>query len=492
MASAVSATVTELPESRVLVQAEVPAAEVEKRVAVAARALARNLRVPGFRAGKAPPPVVISRVGRQAVLDEAVRESISRWYTAAIDAAGVVPVGEPSLDLGELPREGEPLRFSIEIGVRPKAVLGDYRGLEVGRREPAVSDEAVTQELDRLRERSAKLETVERPAQRGDFVVMDFVGSLERSGDEGEARGRREPFAGGEGRDQLVELGSGRLVPGFEDQLEGVSAGEERTVTVTFPDGYPATELAGREAQFAVTVKEVKAKQLPEAGDELAAEAGFDTLDELRADIRERLEQEDRDRIQAEFREAALDAAVNAANLDVPEALVEARARELWESMLHSLAHQGISREAYLRISGQNEEEIVEQAKPDAERALRREAVLAAVAAAEGLEPTEDELLEAVAEAAPRGEQAPPRKLLERLRSNGRLDALRDDLAQRKALDLIAESANPISIEAAHAREKLWKPGDEREPERKRGGRGRRGSGKGAESPSGRLWTPGS
>src|ERR671933_1533647 len=139
----VSTTVTELPESRVRVQAEVPAEEVERRVAQAARGLARNLRVPGFRAGKAPPPVVIKRVGREAVLDEAVRESISGWYTAAIDAAGVVPVGEPDVDLGELPGEGQPLRFSIEIGVRPTAELGEYKGLEVARPEPEVSDEEV-------------------------------------------------------------------------------------------------------------------------------------------------------------------------------------------------------------------------------------------------------------------------------------------------------------------------------------------------------------
>src|ERR671938_1131737 len=146
----VTTTVTELPESRVRVQAEVPAAEVERRVAQAARQLARDLRVPGFRAGKAPPPIVIRRVGRRAVLDEAVRESISGWYTAAIDAAGVVPIGEPDLDLGELPREGEPLRFSIEIGVRPKAQLGEYKELEVGKRDPEVSDEEIQAELDRL------------------------------------------------------------------------------------------------------------------------------------------------------------------------------------------------------------------------------------------------------------------------------------------------------------------------------------------------------
>ena len=211
MATDISTTTTELPESRVRVEAEVGPGEVERRMTQAAKQLARNIRVPGFRAGKAPPPVVIKRVGREAVLDEAVRESLGGWYRAAIDDAHVIPVGEPDVDIAELPKEGEALKFSIEIGVRPKAVLGDYKGLEVGKKEADVSDDAIGEELDRLRERAAKLEPVERQAQRGDFVVMDFAGTLD-----GVA------FAGGEGRDQMIELGSGRLVPGFEEQLEGV------------------------------------------------------------------------------------------------------------------------------------------------------------------------------------------------------------------------------------------------------------------------------
>jgi trigger factor len=463
MAADVVTTVTELPESRVRVQAEVPAAEVERRVAQAAKRLGRNIRVPGFRAGKAPPPVIVQRMGRDAVLDEAVRESIGTWYTAAIDAARIAPVGEPQFDLGDLPSQGEPLRFSIEIGVRPKAALGDYKGVEVGKRDAQVDDEALNAEIDRLRERAARLDTVERAAADGDFVVMDYLGTLDGT-----------PFAGGEGRDQMVELGSGRLVPGFEEQLRGAAAGDERTVTVTFPDDYGADELAGREAEFAVTVKEVKAKELPEVDDDLAAEAGFDTLDELREDIRTRLSEAETARIEAEFREAALDSAVKNAKVDIPDALVEARAREQWDQMLHSLAHQGISRDAYLRIAGQDEDDIVERAKPEAEQGLRREAVLAAIIEAEGIEPTDDEVLEAVEQAAGDGpDRTSPKKLLERLKSSGRIDALKDDLAQRKALDLVADSAKPITVEQAQAREKLWTPGREE-----------------TSGSSGQLWTP--
>ena len=461
-APTVSTSVTELPESRVRVQAEVPPEEIEKSIAQAARSLGRTLRVPGFRAGKAPAPVVIKRVGREAVLDEAVRDSIGAWYSAAIDAADIVPVGEPELDMGELPGQGQPLTFSIEIGVRPTAQLGEYRGLEVGRREPVSSDEAVEAEVEQVRERAGRLETVSRPAATGDFVVIDYVGTLDG-----------EPFAGGEGRDQMIELGSGRLVPGFEEQLSGASAGEERTVKLTFPEDYNAEELAGREAEFAVTVKEVKAKDLPPVDDELAAEAGFDTLDELRADIRERLAEVEERRIEAEFRETVLDAVVAGATIDVPDALVEARSRELWEQMLHSLSHQGISKEIYLQISGRSEEEIIAEGRDDARRQLKREAVLAAVVAAESIEPSQEELLEALAQAAP-SESTSAKKLLERMRSAGRLDTFKADLAQRKALELLAGSAKPISVEQAQARDKLWTPGTD------------------PEQPASELWTPGS
>jgi trigger factor len=458
--SDVTATVTELPESRVRVQAEVPAPEVEKRVHQAARELGRSMRVPGFRAGKVPPPVIIQRVGRETVLDEAVRDSIGIWYSAAIDAAKIVPVGEPDLDISDRPREGEPLRFSIEIGVRPKATLGSYKGLEVGRREPEADDEAIDAEIEQLRDRTAKLETVERAAGDGDFVVMDYVGTLDG-----------EPFPGGEGRDQMIELGSGRLVPGFEEQLTGAQAGDQRTVTVTFPDDYGAEDLKGREAQFAVTVKEVKEKQLPPLDDDLAIEAGFDTLDELRADVGERLTEQQTSQIEAEFREAALDSVVAGATVDVPEALVEARSQELWDQMAHSLSHQGISKDAYLRISGRTEEEIVADGREDARRSLEREAVLAAVVDAEGIEPSEEEVIEAVERVTGR---RPDTKALSRLRDSGRLDGVKADLAQRQALDLIAESATPISVDQAKARDKLWTPGQDR--------------------PAGasQLWTPGS
>jgi trigger factor len=456
-------SVTELPESRIRVEAEVPAEEVEKRVVRAAREVGKQLRMPGFRKGKVPPPVVIRRVGRDALLEDAVRDGLSRWYVEAIDAAGVEPVGDPKLDLGDLPGEGKPLQFSIEVGIRPVAKLGTYKGLEVGRREPEVPDEVVDSELQGLRERLATLETVDEPAGKSDFVLVDFTGTVEG-----------EEFAGGSARDELIELGSGRLVQGFEEQLEGAKAGDERSVTVTFPDDYGAEDLKGRTAQFAVTVKEVKRKDLPELDDDFAVDAaGFDSLKELRDDLADRLREREEQQIAAEFREAVLDAAVREAKIDLPDSLVHARAHELYHQMIHSLGHQGISEEAYLRIAGKDHDQLVEEAKPDAERALRREAVLAAVVEAEGIESSDEELEEALAPSAER-EKTTPAKLLQRLRGAGREQSLLRDVVARRALDLLAEEAKPISIEQAKARDKLWTP--EREQ---------------AESGSGQLWTPG-
>jgi trigger factor len=464
MSAAVKTSVTELPESRVRVEAEVPAEEVDRRMQATARQLGRDLRMPGFRKGKVPPPVVIQRVGRETVLDETVRGALGRWYLDAIDAAGIHPVGDPDLDLGDLPGEGQPLTFTIEIGVRPVAKLGEYKGIEVGKREAAADDEAIDAEIEALRERNARLETVEDAAGKGDFLVMDYVGSIDG-----------EQFAGGEGRDQLVELGSGRLVPGFEDQLLGAKAGEERTVTVNFPDDYGATELAGKDAQFEVKVTEVKRKDLPVLDDDFASDAaGFDSLADLREDIAAKLREADDARVEAEFREALLDAVVADSQVEVPEALVDARARELWERMLHSLGHQGITKEAYLRIAGRSEDDILNEAKPDAEQALRREAVIAAVIEAEGIDPSDGEVLDALQSSAAR-ERTTPEKLRARLEKAGRLDDLRDDLAQRAAVDLLAEHATPISVDQAKARDKLWTPG--KEP---------------AEGDSSRLWTPGS
>jgi trigger factor len=449
MSSAVKTNITELPDSRVRVAVEVPTEALERELKSAAADLGREMRVPGFRSGKVPPEVVLRQVGREAVLDEAVRRGLPGWYEQALADAGIQTVGDPQVDLSDLPEKGAPLAFTIEIGVVPPARLGDYKGIEVGRREPKVDDQEVQAELERLRESHASLETVDRAAAEGDYVVMDYVGSLDG-----------EPFDGGEGRGQIVELGSGRLIPGFEDQLIGVSAGEERTVELTFPDDYPAEQLAGEEASFAVEVKEVKEKRLPELDDDFAVEAGgYDSLDELRAEIESRIAQAEERAIEAEFREAAVDAVVAQAKVEVPHELVHSKSHEMWHRTARRLAAQGVNPEQYVAMTGKSEEELVVESEPEAETALKREAVLAAIVEAEGIEVSDEEIEQALrASAPPDASDKQLKRVLKRARAQGAEEALREDIAMRKAVDLVVENAKPIEAERAAAREKLWTP----------------------------------
>ena len=459
---------SELDDSRVRVDVEVAPEALERELQAAAKALGGDLKIPGFRKGKVPPQVVLQRIGREAVLDEAVRRALPGWYERAVADAGIATVGDPSVDLESLPDKGAPLEFSIEVGVRPEAKLGEYRGLEVGRREPRVTDEQIDEQLEALRERSARLENVDRPAQDGDSVVLDFEGTIDG-----------EPFEGGTARGYLLELGTGRLIEGFEEQLSGASAGEERRVEVTFPADYGAEELAGRDAVFEVTVKEVKEKRLPELDDEFAAEeGGFDSLDELREELTARLREVEERQIATEFRDAAVDAAAAAAEIDLPKALVHAKAHEMWARTRQGLQQRGLDPAQYLQLTGKSEHELIEEVEPDAERSLRRESVLAALVEAEGIEVTDDELLdylrEGLAASGRPAEEQTVAGALERMKSTGRDEAAREDVAMRKAADLLVEHATPIPLEQAEAREKLWTP-EKEQKER-----------------SGQIWTPGS
>jgi trigger factor len=300
--------VTELPDSRVRVEVEVPADLVGRGLQRAARALAREMRMPGFRKGKAPPSLVIQRLGFGTVLQDAIRESLPEWYERGLLSSGISPVGDPNIEIVSAPEgEGEPLEFKFEIGVRPPAKLGEYKGLEVGKAEAEPTDEIVDREVERIREGFTKLEPVERAAADGDVLLVDFEGL--RDG---------KAFEGGKANDYLLELGGGQLIEGFEEQLSGAEAGEERKVEVTFPEDYQAEELAGEDAVFKVEVKEVREKVLPELDDDFASEASeFETLEELRADIAKRVSEAVDERAEQDFRVAAVDAAVDAATVEM-------------------------------------------------------------------------------------------------------------------------------------------------------------------------------
>jgi trigger factor len=464
-------TLKELPNSRVEVEAAVPAADVDKATARTARAMAKEMRMPGFRAGKAPPSLVIQRLGFGPVLQEAIRDALPEWYERALLDAGVSPIGEPDIEMVSTPDdEGEPLKFKFAVGVRPPARLGTYKGLEVGKEEQEVPDEIVDTEVERVREGFARLEQVERASAEGDSLLIDFEGFVDGSA-----------FQGGAAEDYLLALGSGQLIEGFEEQLVGAGAGEEREVKVTFPADYQAEHLAGEDAVFKVKIKEVREKVLPELDDDFASDASeFDTLEELRADIREKVGAALGSRAEEDFRVAAIDAAVEEATVEIPAELAAARATERWERMERQLAGRGMDPNQFLQMQGKTREELIEETKPDAEKELKREAVVTAIAEAEGIEVSEEEMIEALEHSAEH-ERISPEKLLERLRQSGREALIREDLQARKAIELVAEAAKPIPKEEAderqgkaEAREKLLAP--EGEGKDKAGG----------------LWTPGS
>ena len=446
-------SVTELADSRVRVEVAVDPKDVERAATRAARAMAKEMRMPGFRKGKAPPSLVIQRLGFGPVLEEAIRDALPEWYEAALLDSGISPIGDPSIEMVSTPdSEGEALEFKFEVGVRPPAKLGDYKGLEVGREEKEVDEEIVDTEVERIREGFARLEPVERPADEGDSLLIDFEGLLDGTA-----------FEGGKAEDYLLALGSGQLIEGFEEQLTGAEAGEERQVEVTFPEEYQAEHLAGKDAVFNVKIKEVREKILPELDDDFASDASeFDTLEELRADIRAKVGEALNSRAEEEFRVAAIDAAVAAATVDVPDDLVTARATERWERMERQLAGRGMDPNAFLQMQGKTRDELIEESKPDAEKELKREAEVTAIAEEEQIEVSDEELIEALEHSAEH-ERVTPEKLLERLRANGRDAIIADDIRARKAIELVAEEAKPIPLEQAEAREAIWTPDKEQE-----------------------------
>ncbi len=453
-------SVKELPDSRVQVEVEVAAEDVQRAVNRAARAMAKEMRMPGFRKGKTPASLVTQRLGFGSVLSEAIREGLPEWYERALLDTEITPIGDPSIEMTATPEnEGEPLSFQFEVGVRPQAELGEYKGLEVGRKETEVPGDVVDREVDRIREGFARLEPVEREAAEGDSLLIDFEGLIDD-----------KAFEGGKAEDYLLELGSGSLIEGFEEQLAGAKAGEERRVEVTFPEDYHAEHLAGEDAVFEIKVKEVREKILPDLDDDFASDASeFDTLEELRDDIREKVGEALGSRADEDFRIAAIDAAVDEATVEIPADLVTARATERWERTERQLAERGMDPNAFLQMQGKTREELIEESKPDAERELKREAVVTAIAEAEAIEIAEEEMVEALAHSAEH-ERTTPEKLLARLRENGRDAMIREDLRARKAIELVADAAKPIPLEEAEERaereeagEKIWTPEKERE-----------------------------
>jgi trigger factor len=433
----VKTKVEELPESRVRLDVEVPEADVAHAFEHAATDMAESLRVPGFRRGKAPVPVVIARVGREAVWQEALRGHLDSWFWSAAETSGIHPVASPEVEFEDLPDDGGTFKFSATVAVMPKPDVADWKTLEVPFAEAEVPSEAVDAELDRLRETVAELSPVEgRAVQEGDTVVLDIVG---------------------EGvppqRDYVTEVGADRLVNEIDDALPGMNRGETKAVQVQAEEGPLPVD---------VTVKEIKEKVLPELDDDLARSASeFETFEELRAEIESRLTEQLTEELEIRFREAAVDALVDASEVETVEPLVERRTAELWSGIARSLQARGISTETYLTMTGQSADEVVARLRAEAEQSLARELVLDAAADKLGVEVSDEEIDELIASQSEETDDIEESKRL--LQENGGYERIRADLRLKKALDEIVAGVKRIPVELAAARDKLWTPEKEKE-----------------------------
>ncbi|HXY85887.1 MAG TPA: trigger factor [Gaiellaceae bacterium] len=438
--------VEELPDNRVRLTVDVPREDVHHAVEHAASDLAASVKVPGFRKGKVPMPVLVSRIGKERIYAEAVESHISGWFWDAAARSGIRPADGPELEY-ELPvSDDEDWRFTATVPVLAKPELPDWTTLEVARPDVEVPGELVEAELEALRSTVAALSPVtDRPAQPGDTVVVDLV----RDG--GDAQ-----------RDYVVELGSGRLVPELEQQLVGMSAGESREVRFELAD----EQLAVVDA----TVKEIKEKVLPPVDDELARTASeFDTIDELRADVEGRLREQIEAEVDEAFRRAALDAVVDATDIDPSGPIVDARTRTLLRELDEVMRRRGASLDTYIEVTGGSAEELVGRLYQEAKHSVAGELVLEAAADKLAIDVSDEDVDASIRE---RFEE--PELVLEQLREGGAYERERESMRMARALDRIVAEVKPIPLEQAEAREAIWTP-DKEKPKTET-----------------KLWTPGS
>jgi trigger factor len=432
--------VEELADDTVRLKVEVPAHDIHHAVEHATSDLASSVKIPGFRPGKVPLPILRQRLGKERIMAEAVDSHISGWFWNAAARARIRPVAQPQYDY-ELPDEDDAdWQFTATVPVQPKVEVVDWTELEVGRPEAEVPEELVARELEALRESVAELvPAAGRPAREGDTLVVDIVSR------DGEAQ-----------RDTVVELGSGSLVEEVEAALVGASAGETKTVTYELADESTAS--------VEIHVKEISEKVLPDLDDELARSASeFDTIAELRADIERRLLEAIEAEVENAFRTNAVDALVAASKVAPAGPLVESRTRELLTGFIRSLERRGIAPETYLQLTGRSAEDLTRSMQMEAALSVARELALEAVADKLGLEVSDEEVKELIrdqAEAA--GEDAD--NVIEDLWHHGRQEDLREDLRLRAALDRVAAEVKPIPLDQAQARDAIWTP-DKEKPE---------------------------
>jgi trigger factor len=441
----VETQVEQLADDRVRLTVEVPAHDVNHAIEHATHDLAGRVKVPGFRPGKVPTKVLMSKIGKERLYSEAVDSHIGNWFWSAVARSRVRPAEQPeyAYELPSSPRED--WRFTAEFAVQPLPDPADWHELEVGKRDVEVPEETVTKQLEALQRTVADLSPVEnRTAQPGDVVVVDIVSD------------------GGFGqRDYVFELGSERLVDEIENAVRGLLPGETREVSWEIGDG--------SQRKGSVILKELHEKVLPPLDDEVARSVSeYDTLTELRSDIEARIHERLEEEADAQFRQAAVDELVKASNVDPQGLSVEMRTRELLQAFVRSLQQRGIDPNAYLQVTNTSAAQLEERLRAEAKQSIARELLLEAVAEELGLEVTDEEIREELRQ------QGEVDEDIDEFFERGGADRVRPDLRLKKAVDRIAAEVKPISPERAEARESIWTPEKEKTKQSKK------------------LWTPGS
>lgn len=408
---------------------EVSPEEFDKALDQAFKKVSKDVQIPGFRKGKIPRGLFEKRFGVEALYQDAVDIVLPGAYTKAIDEADIFPVDQPEVDIEQI-EKGKTLIFTAEVQVKPEVTLGEYKGLEVEEETVEVTDEDVEHELGHLREQHAELVVKEEgEVEEGDTVVIDFEGFTD-----GEA------FEGGKGENHSLEIGSGQFIPGFEEKLVGKKSGEETEIEITFPEEYHAEDLAGKDATFKVTIHEIKTKELPELDDEFAKDLDdeVETLDELKAKKKAELLEQRTQAADTAKRESLIEKASENAEVDIPEVMVENELDQMLQEFEQRLQMQGMTLEMYTQFAGQDEAALKEQMKDDAGKRVKTSLTLEAIAKAENVEATEEEVKEELEKMASMyGTEV--EQLVQIL--GGNTETIKQDLKMRKAIDVLVDNS---------------------------------------------------
>ena len=413
-----------IEKSQVALTIEVSAAEFEAAIEKAYQKMRKNINIQGFRPGKAPRKMIEKMYGAEVFFEEAINIAFPDAYEAAVKEQELQVVGYPEVDmLGECTKEG--FTFTAKVPVYPEVTLGEYKGLSAIKGEVKVTEEDVADRLQTLADRQTRLVSVEREAKLGDTAVIDFEGFL-----------NGVPFNGGKGENHSLELGSGSFVPGFEDQVIGMKAGDEKDIDITFPEQY-TPELAGKAVVFKVKVHEVKEKEIPELDDEFAKDVSeFDTLDELKADLEKKIAEEQEKAAQQAFTDALMEQVAEGITVEIPDAMVENQTKQFIDNFKMQLAQQGIPYEEYLKMTGTEEAKLMEEAREPALRQVRMDLAMAAIIKAEGITASDEEV---------EGEYTKMAEQygmdIEMVKKYLPADQIRDELVSRKAIEVVTSSA---------------------------------------------------